>query len=90
MKKLFALLLALTLLSLSFGALADEYLVFTTGGTTGTYYAFGGEIAALLTIRRLEGQHPRHHAGRGRAWLDPERRHELRLPGHRGLRRPER
>ncbi len=49
MKKLVALLLALTLLSLSFGALADEYLVFTTGGTTGTYYAFGGEIAALLT-----------------------------------------
>lgn len=49
MKKLFALLLALSLLLVSVSALADEYLVFSTGGTTGTYYAFGGEIAALLT-----------------------------------------
>ena len=51
MKKLIALGLALAMLTISFGALADEYLVFSTGGTTGTYYAFGGEIAALLTSK---------------------------------------
>ena len=51
MKKLTALVLALAMLTVSFAALADEYLVFSTGGTTGTYYAFGGEIAALLTSK---------------------------------------
>ena len=51
MKKLFALLLVLAVLTMSVGAFADEYLVFSTGGTTGTYYAFGGEIAALFTSK---------------------------------------
>ena len=51
MKKLLALVLALTMTAAAFGALADEYLMFSTGGTTGTYYAFGGEIAALLTSK---------------------------------------
>lgn len=55
MKRLSAALLALALcLSLSIVSLAEEYLVFTTGGTTGTYYAFGGEIAALLS-HHVEG-----------------------------------
>ena len=51
MKKTLALLLVLAMLAAFCGALADEYLVFSTGGTTGTYYAFGGEIAALLTSK---------------------------------------
>lgn len=51
MKKLLALVLALAMTAVAFGALADEYLMFSTGGTTGTYYAFGGEIAALLTSK---------------------------------------
>ena len=51
MKKLIALLLALAMLTISVVAFAEEYLVFSTGGTTGTYYAFGGEIAALLTSK---------------------------------------
>ena len=51
MKRLLALVLALTMTAAAFGALADEYLMFSTGGTTGTYYAFGGEIAALLTSK---------------------------------------
>ena len=51
MKKLLALVLALAMTTVAFGALADEYLMFSTGGTTGTYYAFGGEIAALLTSK---------------------------------------
>ena len=51
MKKWIVLLMALAMMTVSFGAFADEYLVFTTGGTTGTYYAFGGEIAALLTSK---------------------------------------
>ncbi len=49
MKKLLVLLLALAVLCVSVSALADDFLVFTTGGTTGVYYAFGGEIASLLT-----------------------------------------
>lgn len=54
MKKIVALALALAL-SLSFtAAFAVDYLVFTTGGTTGTYYSFGGEIAALLSAN-VEG-----------------------------------
>ena len=51
MKKLLVLLLVLAMLSVSLSALADDFLVFTTGGTTGVYYAFGGEIAALLTAK---------------------------------------
>ena len=51
MKKLLALVLALAMTTVAFGALAEEYLMFSTGGTTGTYYAFGGEIAALLTSK---------------------------------------
>lgn len=51
MKKLTALVLALAMLTVSFAALADEYLVISTGSTTGTYYAFGGEIAALFTSK---------------------------------------
>ena len=51
MKKLISLLAAIILMAVSFGAMADEFLVFSTGGTTGTYYAFGGEIAALLTSK---------------------------------------
>ena len=47
MKKALVFLLSLALvLAMSSSALATEYLVFSTGGTTGTYYAFGGEIAA--------------------------------------------
>ena len=50
MKKLLSVLLAVSFLLIAVtGAFADEYLVFSTGGTTGTYYAFGGEIAALLS-----------------------------------------
>lgn len=52
MKKAFAFFLSLLLvLSLMGNALAADYLVFSTGGTTGTYYAFGGEIAALLSSK---------------------------------------
>ena len=49
MKKNLAFLFALMLgLSCCAGALADTaYLVFSTGGTTGVYYMFGGEIATL-------------------------------------------
>ncbi len=54
MKKLLVLLVAVAMLTVSFAALADEYLVFSTGGTTGTYYAFGGEISALLT-QKIDG-----------------------------------
>ncbi len=52
MKKLLSVLLAVSFLFITLtGAFADEYLVFSTGGTTGTYYAFGGEIAALLSSK---------------------------------------
>ncbi len=48
MKKLFAICLSLILaLSMSGVAGATEYLGLATGGTTGTYYALGGDIAAL-------------------------------------------
>jgi len=46
MKKVFALVLALMLL-LSGSALAE--LTFTTGGTSGTYYAYGNVLAQYLT-----------------------------------------
>ena len=49
MKKTVTLILALSLLLTPVAqALADtEYLVFSTGGTTGVYYVFGAEIATL-------------------------------------------
>ena len=46
MKKVFALVLALMML-LSGSALAE--LTFTTGGTSGTYYAYGNVLAQYLT-----------------------------------------
>ena len=55
MKKALVFLLSLALvLAVSSSALATDYLVFSTGGTTGTYYAFGGEIAALLS-KKVDG-----------------------------------
>ncbi|HSK69623.1 MAG TPA: TAXI family TRAP transporter solute-binding subunit [Candidatus Limnocylindria bacterium] len=48
MKKTLSLLLALALLLSASAALAETtYLGFSTGGTAGTYYPLGGEIAAL-------------------------------------------
>ena len=47
MKKRISALLALMLLLLAFGALAE--LTFTTGGTAGTYYAFGNVLAQYVT-----------------------------------------
>ena len=48
MKKFVALILSLVLCLSTFGALADTtYLILGTGGTSGTYYALGGDIAAL-------------------------------------------
>lgn len=47
MKKLLAVILALTLALGAGSALATTYLGMGTGGATGTYYAFGSEIAAL-------------------------------------------
>ena len=47
MKKLVALLLALVLTFSCSAALAE--LTFTTGGTSGTYYAFGGVLAQYIT-----------------------------------------
>ena len=56
MKKLFALLLALTLIVGASGALASgtTYITLGTGGTTGTYYALGAEIAAMW-MQNIEG-----------------------------------
>ena len=48
MKKLIAVLLTLMLVGTAFGALADG-LTFTTGGTSGTYYAFGNVLAQYIT-----------------------------------------
>ena len=54
MKRLFALTLALCLL-LSLSALAEtKVLTMGTGGTAGTYYAFGSEIAGLWN-KNIEG-----------------------------------
>lgn len=48
MKKVFLLVLSLALLLTGLTAMAaTEYLGITTGGTGGTYYPLGGEIAAL-------------------------------------------
>lgn len=47
MKKTFAILLAIMMLLASVPAFATEYLGLATGGTAGTYYALGGDIAAL-------------------------------------------
>ena len=49
MKKLFAIILTLSLtLGLACGALADGELTFTTGGTAGTYYAYGNVLAQYV------------------------------------------
>lgn len=47
MKKWLALLLTLALALGAVPALATTYLGLATGGTTGTYYALGGDIASL-------------------------------------------
>ena len=48
MKKIASVLLAAVLLTAAVGACAETtFLVFSTGGTTGVYYIFGGEIASL-------------------------------------------
>lgn len=47
MKKTFAILLAIMMFLGSVPAFATEYLGLATGGTAGTYYALGGDIAAL-------------------------------------------
>ena len=47
MKKLLTLILVLCLMLPAAGALAKEYLILGTGGTSGTYYALGGDIASL-------------------------------------------
>ena len=47
MKKLLTLILALCLMLPAAGALAKESLILGTGGTSGTYFSFGGDIASL-------------------------------------------
>lgn len=47
MKKTLALLLALVMVFSCAGAMAE--LIFTTGGTSGTYYAFGNVLAQYIT-----------------------------------------
>ncbi len=47
MKKLLGILLALALMMSVTSAMAADFLGLATGGTTGTYYALGGDIAAL-------------------------------------------
>lgn len=47
MKKLLAIALVLTLVLSAGSALATTYITLGTGGTTGTYYALGAEIAAM-------------------------------------------
>lgn len=53
MKRIFALTLALCLF-LSLSAFATEVLTMGTGGTAGTYYAFGSEIASMWN-NKVEG-----------------------------------
>ena len=48
MKKLIALLLSLMMVFAATAALADD-LTFTTGGTAGTYYAYGTVLANFIT-----------------------------------------
>lgn len=48
MKKILATVVALVLMMACAISYADtDYLVFSTGGTTGVYYVFGGELASL-------------------------------------------
>lgn len=47
MKKTLSMLLAIMMFLISVPAFATEYLGLATGGTAGTYYALGGDIAAL-------------------------------------------
>lgn len=53
-KKLFSILIALVLVFSFTTSLAKEVLTMGTGGTSGTYYAFGSEIATLWN-NNLEG-----------------------------------
>ena len=48
MKKLIALVLGLMMVFTTAAALADD-LTFTTGGTAGTYYAYGNVLAQYIT-----------------------------------------
>lgn len=54
MKKLFALALVLALVLSAGSALAETYITLGTGGTTGTYYALGAEIAKMW-MANIEG-----------------------------------
>ena len=47
MKKCFALVLALMMMIVSCTAMAE--MIFTTGGTSGTYYAYGNVLAQYIT-----------------------------------------
>jgi len=49
MKKLIALLLSLMMVFGAIGAVAADELTFTTGGTAGTYYAYGNVLAQYIT-----------------------------------------
>ena len=48
MKKLIAVILSMALLLTAAAALADSNLTFTTGGTAGTYYAYGNVLAQYV------------------------------------------
>lgn len=47
MKRILSLVIALTLICGCASALAE--LTFTTGGTSGTYYAYGNVLAQFIT-----------------------------------------
>lgn len=47
MKKLLAIILAILMAAMLTGCSSSNNIVFSTGGTTGVYYIFGGEIASL-------------------------------------------
>ncbi len=49
MKKIIALVLALALCMTAVAAFAADGLTFTTGGSSGTYYAFGNVLAQYIT-----------------------------------------
>ena len=50
MKKVLSLVIALVLVfSLASVSVASAELTFTTGGTSGTYYAFGNVLAQFIT-----------------------------------------
>ena len=84
MKKWIALLLSVMLVLCSAAALADS-LTFTTGSTSGTYYAYGTVLANYVTNNTgvtvtAVGRQYRRAGYRGRAaGLRAERRGQLRL-----------